>query len=208
MDVCDDRGVDAVTRPFDVLIVGGAAGTGKTRLSRELVKRYQTTMCEFDDIVEALKAMTTAVQQPVLHYWDTHPEAMSWSAEEIVALTNRVCDVLAPAAEAVVANHIDNGDALVIEGDYLTPRLVVRLQDLMTGQPTRIRGVFLYEPDEPQINANFRAREPTIHDQTGRARVSWLRGQGMRAECGRLGVPALPARPWSTLPDRVVDQVS
>jgi hypothetical protein len=47
-------------------------------------------MCELDDIVEAVKVVTTAEQQPVLHYWDTHPEAMSWSAEVIVALTSPV----------------------------------------------------------------------------------------------------------------------
>jgi hypothetical protein len=70
---------------------------------------------EFDDVVEALKVMTSPEQQPVLHYWDTHPQAMSWSAEEIVALTGRVCDVLAPAAEAVVANHIENAHPVVLE---------------------------------------------------------------------------------------------
>lgn len=189
------------------MIVGGAAGTGKTLLSRRLAERYNVTMSEFDDVVEALKVMTNPEQQPVLHYWDTHPQAMSWSAEEIVALTGRVCDVVAPAAEAVVANHIENAHPVVLEGDYLTPSLVVRLQDLMGAHTARVRGVFLFEPDETQINANFRAREPGAGDQTGRARVSWLRGQHLRAECECLGVPALAARPWATLLDRVLGQL-
>jgi 2-phosphoglycerate kinase len=194
-------------RPFEVMIVGGAAGTGKTLLSHRLAERYNATVSEFDDIVDAVKVMTTPEQQPVLHYWDTHPQAMSWSAAEIVALTSRVCDVLAPAAEAVVANHIENAHPLVLEGDYLTPSLVVRLQDRMGAHNARVRGVFLFEPDETQINANFRAREPDVGEQRGRARVSWLRGRHLRAECECLGVPALTARPWATLLDRVLGRL-
>jgi len=123
------RYVEVVTlaaeeRRWDVFIIGGASGTGKTSISYGLAHDYRVGITEFDDIVEALKAMTTPQQQPTLHYWDTHPEAMAWTPQQIVDLTQRVCEELHPAAEAVVANHLETDVPVVLEGDYLLPRLL------------------------------------------------------------------------------------
>jgi hypothetical protein len=41
---------------------------------------------EVDDPVEALLAMATPQQQPVLHYWRTHPEAEHLPPDRIVEL--------------------------------------------------------------------------------------------------------------------------
>ena len=54
-----------------------------------------------------LKRMTTPEQQPILHYWDTHAEAIEWTAEKIVDLTISVLQVMAPAIEAVIADHME-----------------------------------------------------------------------------------------------------
>jgi len=66
-----------------------------------------------------------------------------------------------------------------------------------------VQGVFLFDDDESQIKANLRMREPDGGDMTARARVSWLCGEALRRECDRIGVPALNARPWQTLTERV-----
>jgi 2-phosphoglycerate kinase len=189
-------------RRWDVLVIGGASGTGKTSISYRLARDHGVGITEFDDVVEALKAMTTPSQQPALHYWDTHPEAMAWTPQQIVDLTQRVWDDLLPAAQAVVANHLDFGVPLVLEGDYLLPRLVTQAAfgDIPAGG--RVHGVFLVE-DEEQIAANLRRREPDGGDMTVRARVSWLLGEALREECERTGVPALNARPWPTLAERI-----
>jgi hypothetical protein len=49
--------------------------------------------------------------------------------------------------------------------------------------------VVAIEEDEAQIVANLQAREPKAGRQTKRARVSWLYGQWLKAECERLGSP-------------------
>lgn len=67
----------------------------------------------------------------------------------------------------------------------------------------RVRGVFLFEPEEEQISANLSLREQTGGDMTVRAHVSWLLGEALRLECERVGVPTLTARPWPTLLHRV-----
>jgi 2-phosphoglycerate kinase len=190
-------------RGWDVLIIGGASGTGKTSVSYGLAHEHGVGITEFDDVVEALKAMTTPDQQPTLHYWDTHLEAWSWSAQQIVDLTQRVCEDLHPAAEAVVANHLDTGVPVVLEGDYLLPRLLTQATFRGLHSAGRVRGVFLVDPDEEQIRANLQTREPNGGDMTARARVSWLYGEALQEECRRLGVPALSPRPWQTLTERV-----
>lgn len=190
-------------RRWEVLLIGGGSGTGKTSIGYRLAHHYGVGITEFDDVVEAVKAMTTPDQQPTLHYWDTHPEAMSWTPQQIVDLTQAVRKQLHPAAEAVVANHLDTALPIVLEGDYLLPRLVTQDRFGIIPAAGRVRGVFLFEPEEEQISANLSLREQTGGDMTVRAHVSWLLGEALRLECERVGVPTLTARPWPTLLHRV-----
>ena len=184
-------------RSWDVLLVGGASGVGKTSISRQLARYFDLPMGEVDDYVVILKQMTTPEQQPILHYWDTHAEGMEWTAEKIVELTISVIQVMAPGIEAVIDNHLEGNAPVLLEGDYLLPSLVQH--------DKRVRGVFLYEPDERQIVANYLQREPDEDEQTGRARVSWLLGEWFKTEAEKAGALALTARPWETLLDRIVE---
>src|SRR6266571_4324069 len=110
---------------------------------------------------------------------------------------------MTPALEAVIADHLETKVPIVLEGDFIAPMLAA--QPSFGGQPNadRVRAVFLYEPDEAQILDNFSQREPDSGIQAKRARVSWLQGQWLQQECARLGIAALPARPWETLFERV-----
>ena len=195
-------------RRWDVLLIGGASGTGKTSVSYRLASDHGVGLTEFDDVVEAIKAMTTPEQQPTLHYWDTHPEATSWTPQQIADLTQAVREQLHPAAEAIVSNHLETEVPIVLEGDYLLPRLATQSRFGSSEAADRVRGVFLFEPDERQISDNLSRREPAGGDMTARAHISWMIGEALRLECERVGVPALPARPWVTLLDRVRAAVS
>jgi hypothetical protein len=59
--------------------------------------------------------------------------------------------------------------------------------------------VFIHE-DEEQIARNYLAREG--ESQPDRARISWCASEWLRTEAERLGLPAVPARPWDTVFDR------
>ena len=106
------------------------------------------------------------------------------------------------AMELVIGNHLASSAPVVLEGDFLLPSLAVR--PAYDGIPAdgQVRAVFLYEEDEQQILRNYRAREGT--DQPHRARVSWYHSEWLRREADRLGVPAVPARPWHTVLERVI----
>jgi 2-phosphoglycerate kinase len=161
-----DRG----RRAWTVLLIGGPSGTGKTRLSYPLARHFAVPIVEVDDIVEALQAMTTAEQQPALHRWAIDREAARLPPEGILKLHLEVAEALDPALVAIVANHLDTDTPVIVEGDYLVPGLAAR--ESFRGIPAngRVASVFLCEPDEAQLVANFAGRSRlTVSSESGRA---------------------------------------
>jgi 2-phosphoglycerate kinase len=195
-------------RTWQVLILGGPSGVGKTSVSYRLAQRFGVGITEIDDFQVLLERMTTPEQQPAIHFWRTHPAPHTLAAQEIFEQGISIGQVMAHGLEAVVANHLESQAPIVLEGDFVHPALAA--QASFAGQPNggRVRAVFLYEPDEQQIVANYLLREPESGPQLTRARVSWLYGQWLVREAERHGLPALPARPWDTILDRVIAAVS
>ena len=182
--------------PWTVTLVCGASGVGKSHIARPLAARYGVPLIEADDIVTALQAVTTAEQQPWLHFWKTHPEAASWAPEKIADLHFKLATALRPAFAAVIADHIEFAAPAVAEGDYLLP-------ELAAGFGAAVRAVVIQEPDEDRIVANYQRREPGNRLQRHRARVSVLVGAELTRRAGRCGMPVVPARPWRDGLDRV-----
>lgn len=194
-------------RSWDVLLLGGASGTGKTSVSYRLAHHFEIGITEVDDLQVGLRRMTTPEQQPILHYWHTHPEAIDFSEEKILDLHIAVGRVLSPMLEAVIENHVEARTPVVLEGDYILPELLAQDRFARSLGVGRVRGVFLYEPDESQLLRNFLQREPEEGAQRRRAHISWLYGQWLKEECGQYGVAALPARPWNDLLDRILQAI-
>jgi 2-phosphoglycerate kinase len=193
---------------WDVLLIGGASGTGKTSVSYSLARHFDIGITEVDDLYIVLERLTTPEQQPLVHYWRTNPEAVHLSTEEILDLHIAVSRVLSLAIQAVIVNHLETQAPIVLEGDYLLPETMHWQENPQFPRTERVKGVFLYEPDEKQILQNFSSRESGEGEQMRRARVSWLYGQWLKEECQRLGLPALPARPWDTLEDRIREAIT
>jgi 2-phosphoglycerate kinase len=184
------------------LLLGGASGTGKTSVSYDIARRFGVGITEMDDLHLAVEALTTPEQQPALHYWRTHPEAVDLSPEEIIPHFFDMCRALGPAFKVVVANHIEYQTPIVLEGDYLLPEMLAEWKF------ERAKAVFLLESDEEQLVRNYAAREPKDGEQRKRAQVSRLHSVWLKEECERLGLVALEARPWATLIERIVKAVS
>jgi 2-phosphoglycerate kinase len=179
-----------------VTLVCGASGVGKSRAALALAARAGLPLAEADDIVTALRAITTGEQLPVLHYWAAHPEARSWAPPRIADLHLEVCDALRPAFAAVVADHVESGTPVVMEGDYLTP-------ELARAYPDAVRAVVITEADVDQLVANYAVREPHDGEQRRRAEVSVLVGARLADRARRVGAAAVPARPWGDQLDRL-----
>lgn len=189
---------DSPYRSWQVLLLGGPSGTGKTSVSYRLARHFDIGITEVDDFQVILERMTTPAEQPVLHYWRTHPEARHMSPEEIVKLTIAVGQVMIPALEAVIANHIESQAPVVLEGDFILPVVATLFPR------SQVRAVFLYEESEEQLRQNFLRREPEQGIQEKRARVSWLYGQWFKQEAERVGALALPAQPWDDIFEKIL----
>ena len=181
--------------PWIVTLVCGASGAGKSCVARPLAARYGVPLAEADDIVTALQAITTPEQQPMLHFWETHPEFRSWTPTRIAARHFEVADALRPAYAAVIADHVEFAAPVVFEGDYLLP-------ELATEAGPAVRAVVLDEQGEDQIIANYLRREPG-GPQNDRATVSALVSAELARRARHCGVPVVPARPWGDGLDRV-----
>ena len=70
-------------RTWDVLLIGGASGTGKTSISYRIARHFGVGITEVDDFQQLLLRMTTAEQQPILHYWWTHPNPFEIPVEKM-----------------------------------------------------------------------------------------------------------------------------
>src|SRR3712207_1722622 len=161
-------------RSWQVLLLGGASGVGKTSISYRLAHHYRFGITEVDDFQVLLEHMTTPEQQPVLHFWRTHPAPDQLSAEAIFAQGLQVGQVMAPGLEAVIANHLESSTPVVLEGDFLHPALAAQPAFAGLANTGQVRAVFLIEEDERQLVANFLQREPDHGPQRKRAQVSWL----------------------------------
>ena len=195
------------TRAWDVLLLGGPSGTGKSAVSYPLARHYGVAITEVDDFTTVLEQMTMPDQQTVLHYWRTHPEAVAWPAEDILQQHLAVAEALRPALEGVIARHLENRTPMVLEGDYLLPSLAARTHYAGVPSEGRVQAVFLIEADERQLVRNFSGREPEEGEQDKRAQVSRLYGEWLTEEAEWYGLPALSARPWETLMERIIAAV-
>ncbi len=191
-------------RDWQVVVFGGASGVGKTMVSYRLAQHFAVGLTEMDDFQKVLNRLTTPEQQPALHFFRLHAaEVLRMDDEQMLAHILDTSEAMSGAMELVIGNHLASSAPVVLEGDFLLPSLAVR--PAYDGIPAdgQVRAVFLYEEDEQQILRNYRAREGT--DQPHRARVSWYHSEWLRREAERLGLLAVPARPWDTVLERVID---
>jgi len=195
------RGI-ATHRRWEVLLIGGASGAGKSSVAYPPARRFGVPVLEIDDIVCALEAMTTPDQQPELFYWQTHPNALDSPPGEIMAQGITLATALEPALAAIIGNHLETDMPVVIEGDFLRPAFTVHSG--YAGRPagSRVRALFVVEPDADQIVANYASREPDAGEQRKRAEVSVAWSRWLAEDAIRHGVPVISARPWDDVLDR------
>ncbi|MBX3083917.1 MAG: hypothetical protein KF716_19940 [Anaerolineae bacterium] len=191
-------------RQWDVLLIGGASGSGKTSVSYRLAQHFGVGITEIDDFQVILKRLTTPEQFPALHYWDTHPDAYLMPPEEMIKIGIAICHEMLPALEAVIDNHIESNVPIVLEGDFLLPALSAKLVATDPAKYAHVQIMFIYEPSEAQILSNYACREPESPPQTYRARVSWLYGELIKQQAEQYGLSVVPSRPWDTLFDRLL----
>jgi 2-phosphoglycerate kinase len=191
-------------RGWTVLLLGGASGSGKTTAACALARRLRVSVTEVDDLHTALEAVTTPEQLPAIHFWPTHADPGSLSAEAIQRQGLDVLALMRRALERVIENHLEGGTPVILEGDFVDPSLVAQERFGEEANGGRVQGVFLLEHDVDRLAAGFQAREPQLGPQRTRAEVSVLWSRWLAERCAALGVPAIEARPWANVVERLL----
>ncbi|MFF7454325.1 AAA family ATPase [Kitasatospora sp. NPDC008115] len=196
-------------RTWDILLLGGASGVGKSLAAAGLATDTDTGgtaafVVEFDDVVAAVQELTVPEQHPGLHLFgdDTAPDG-ALTPERVLEFQIATAEALEPALLGVVRNRLTVPVPAVVEGDYLTPAACARAVALGRAAGRDVRAVFLHEGDADRIAANYAAREPESGVQADRAEVSARYSHWLAAEARRHALPVVDCRPWATLADRI-----
>ena len=139
---------------WDVFAIAGPSGVGKTCVSYPLARRFNAAIVEADDLFCVAETLTTPAEQPAIHYWRNHPEAVDFPSQKILELHLDVSRTMSPAIASVIENHIDTRMPVILDGDYILPEVIAAYSN-------RVKAIFLYEDDEDQIVKNFLLREPS-----------------------------------------------
>ncbi|MFD4946153.1 hypothetical protein ACFVYE_29175 [Streptomyces sp. NPDC058239] len=188
---------------WDILLIGGASGIGKSRVAVQLAAEAEGFMVEFDDVVSAVEAMTTAEHHPALHHFDDIPDTAQLAIEQVLDLQIATARALEPAVLGVVRNRLTVDVPAVIEGDYLTPAAAAAAIREGRTAGRRVRAVFLHEEDPDRITANYASREPGSGEQRHRAQVSAEYSRWLGDQARLHALPVVACRPWDSLAVRI-----
>lgn len=196
---------------WKVLLIGGPSGVGKTILAKLIGLRFGIPWLEVDDLRLALQRsrVTLPRDTAALYFFEETPNVWQLPPEQMCNHLIAVGEVMSPAIEVVVENHVDTVAPVVIEGDGILPSLFARPSVRDRASSGQVRAVFLIEPEEEVILANMIARgrgmvEQTATEQRTETRTKWLYGQWLASEARRYHLAVLEPRPWTTLVERII----
>jgi 2-phosphoglycerate kinase len=188
--------MESTSVAWQVLLLGGVSGVGKSTIARELGLRLGIPWLEVDDLRLALTRAGVYFPDP-----DIAPGIAG------VELLLDVARLLMPALEAVIENHIDQRQPIVIEGDGIHPAIATRPTLRVRVASGHVRIVFLVD-DGRQLLANMRSRQRGIGvgpSDTLDAHVqkNVMYGERLTTTARQLQLPVVTARLWSDVIERV-----
>ncbi len=171
-----------------MLLLGGPSGVGKTIVARQLGLRLGISWLQVDDLRLALQwsRVTFPRETAALYFFEETPGIWNLPPERLRDGLIAVGEVISPAIEVVITNHVDTKAPIIIEGDGILPSLFARPE--VRDRVARRRGI----------------AERTENELRTEARAKWLYGQWLTSEAQHYGMPVLESRPWSTLLERLI----
>lgn len=184
-----------------VLAIGGSASVGKTTLAADLVRRMDRShVLHVDDALPAVEAAKGPSFMDSPNVWRRPPELLrddlvEWTAHLHSHVDDRVSDL------------VRRGGG-VVEGEGIDPRIA------RTWDPAVIRVVYVVEPDPRVLYRTF-AERTTGHrflalssaERDGVVEMNRLYGEWLRAAADAHGQPWVTSRPWTSLPERVLQKL-
>ncbi len=197
-------------QPWQVLVLFGASGTGKSIAARTIAHAAGATWLQVDDLRLGLQYSRVTLPEMTdrLYFFESAPDCWTRPVDELLRAFIDVATVMAPAVRVVIDSHLVTGAPMVIEGDGVLPSLVgdpvlrhwvdsgaLRFccvaagsrDELIENMVLRVRGDHLEDRDRVALQANANL-----------AFNDWL------AEASRsLSIPVVSSRPFETLIERI-----
>jgi 2-phosphoglycerate kinase len=201
------------SRSWQVLLIGGSTGVGKTTLARVLSQHFGVPLLLADDIRMSIQAVTTPDQLPALHYFFSHDQIWDQPVEALVEGWFGVAEVVSKALETVIAHHVvvEGVGPIIIEGDALLPSLCTKREFAWSGpvEAGKVRSFFVYEADEAVLLENVRRRGRgfdtlMLAQQINFGQAAARFGTQLANDAQILNIPVLDCHPWETLPERAL----
>jgi 2-phosphoglycerate kinase len=128
-----------------VLLIGGSSGVGKTMVAKQLGPRFGASWLQVDDVRLAFQRsrVTLAERTAALYFFLETPHIWTLPPERLRDGLIEVGQVLSPALEVVIENHVDTAAPIVIEGDGVLPSLYARSSVRDRARTGQVQAVFL-----------------------------------------------------------------
>jgi 2-phosphoglycerate kinase len=175
--------------PNVLVIIGGPAGVGKSRLAHALGRRTGSTVAQVDDLQTAIETLVPPERLPE-YFVPSRTYLRTDSPDDINDAIEQISAFYSPAVLGVIENRIESGTSTVLEGDFVSPEAAAQAGALGAAS------LFLLA-SEDEIRANFLQRDGD--EQPQRARVSATHSRRLAAKCAALGIATVNARPFDTL---------
>jgi 2-phosphoglycerate kinase len=191
---------------WNVLLIGGSSGVGKTVVARELAGHLSLSLLLLDDVRLALQAATSRETNPEYHVFLNYQKEQWRDSESICADWIALGKAMTNPLQAILRHHslVPDVGAIIIEGDSILP-----VASCPFGEPKDVCTVFIVEENEAQLLHNLQSRGRGFNDwaeweQKGFAHASWLYGQWLAREAQKLELPVIDAQPQETVLERIL----
>ncbi len=190
---------------WNVLVIGGAAGVGKTTVARDLSERCGVSVLPTDAIWLALKAATDPASYPELHHFD--PPDTEWQKHEPKYWRDRhiqSAKAISQALDPVIEYYLSERWPVIVEGTWVSPATAA----CWTGRYEGLRAVFIHEPEDLRSYLLSRGiwREGQVRDHRGE--TFWNIGNWIREQAMTHGLAVVNVHPRHTLAERVLEAAS
>lgn len=194
-----------VKAPFDVLLVTGASGTGKTSIAYQLSDYYKINVVQVDDFQCLVEKATKESDYPVFHYWKNHfEEAIRQPFEKKLEIMISYADQLSFLMEDIISNHLEENRPMIMEGDFISISLCKKFMEETNNG--RVKALLIKESSKEQIVQNYSSREG--RPQHDRAELSLRYNNWLGEQAKGTRIAAVDARPWDTLPQRSISALA
>lgn len=188
-----------------MLVIGGAAGVGKTTIARDVAERCGVSVLPTDAIWLALKAATDSASYPDLHHFD--PPDGEWRKQKPEYWLERhiqSAKAISQVMDPVIEYYLWERWPVIIEGTWITPIAAAR----WTRKYEDLRAVFIHEPQDLRSHLLSRGIWKEGQTRDHRGETFWLIGNWMREQALANGLAVVNVHPSDTLTERVLASAS